>query len=105
VQFARACVGLDFARDAMRAEHRHSVGGHVCQLVHEHGALGLQAIDHGLVMHDLMPHIDWRAVLLQRTLHDLDGTHDRGTEAVWLGQDHPQRRGALGLLQHAIPPP
>jgi hypothetical protein len=35
-------------------------------------------------MHDLVPHIDRRAVFLERTLDDFDGTHHAGAKAARL---------------------
>jgi hypothetical protein len=40
-----------------------------------------------LVVHDLVAHIDGLAILIERLLHDIDGTHDPGTEAAWLGKN------------------
>ncbi len=78
---------LDPAGDAMGAEHGDRIGRDLMQVLDEHRALGLQAFDHVFVMHDLMPHIDRRTVLLQRALDDLDGAHDAGAEPARLGQN------------------
>ncbi len=48
--------------------------------------MALQALDHVFVVHDLVPDIDRRAVLLQRALDDLDGTHDARAKAARLRQ-------------------
>ena len=47
-----------------------------------------------LVVHDLVPDIDRRAVFLQRALDDLDGAHDTGAEAARLRED--DLHGGLG---------
>jgi hypothetical protein len=44
--------------------------------------LGAQIVDHVLVVHDLVAHVDRRAVQLERALHDLDRTLDAGAEAA-----------------------
>ena len=85
-------VVLDRAGDAVRAEDGHRVGGHLGQILDETRALGLQAFDHVLVVHDLVPHVDRRAIFLQRALDDLDGAHDAGAESAWLSQNDPHQR-------------
>ena len=62
-------------------------GGTSESFLDEHRALGLQAFDHVLVVHDLVPHIDRRAVFLQRALDDLDRAHHAGAETARLGQN------------------
>src|SRR5205814_720724 len=52
--------------------------------------LGAQPLDDVPIVHDLMAHIDRRAVFLERPLDDLDGSFDAGTEATRLGQHHSQ---------------
>ena len=47
------------------------------------------------VVHDLVPHVDRAAELLERALDDLDRAVDAGAEAARLGQDH--------LLHHSTP--
>ncbi len=59
---------------AMRRKHHGRIGlGDLVELLHKNGALGLQALHHGAVVHDLVAHIDRRAVLGERQLDDLDG--------------------------------
>ena len=79
---------LDALGDAMGAEDRDGVVGNFRHVLHEHGALGLEAFDDVLVVHDLVPHIDRRAVFLQRALDDLDGAHDASAKSPRLSQDH-----------------
>jgi hypothetical protein len=77
-------AGLDRhrLRHAMGGEHHGRAGRHLVQLVHEHRALGLQALDHVAVVHDLVAHIDGGAVALERALDDLDGALDAGAETA-----------------------
>src|SRR5476649_1642427 len=56
---------LNAARNAMRAEDRHGVFRYLGQRLDEARALGLQAVDHMLVVDDLVAHINRRAVFLQ----------------------------------------
>ncbi|MCY1539447.1 hypothetical protein D9M68_750340 [compost metagenome] len=72
----------------MRAEDRHRVRGHLGQLFDEHGALRLQVVDDVLVVHDLVAHVDGRAVAPQRVFDRVDGPHDAGAETTGLGKDH-----------------
>jgi hypothetical protein len=44
-----------------------------------------------LVVHDLVADIDGLAVLIERLLDDIDGTHDAGTKAAWLGKNNSHR--------------
>ncbi len=39
------------------------------------------------VVHDLVAHIDRRAIPLERPLNDLDCAHNAGTKPAWLCQD------------------
>ena len=74
-------------RHAMRAEDRDGVGRDLGEVLDEVRALGLQAFDHVLVVHDLVAHIDRRAVFLERALDDLDRAHHAGAEAARLRQN------------------
>jgi hypothetical protein len=66
--------GIDRNRfgNAMRGKHHMGTGGHLVQLVDENGPSCPQAVDHEFVVHDFVPHIDRRAMALQRLLDDLD---------------------------------
>ena len=91
IDHRQAAVGglaLDVLRHAMRAEDRHRPVGNFGDVLDEARAFGLQGFDHVFVMDDLMPHIDRRAVFLQRALDDVDRPHDAGAEAARLGQHH-----------------
>src|SRR5690606_28456463 len=57
------------------------------ELLDEHGALGAQALHHGLVVHDLVADVDGRAVERERPLDDLDGALDARAEAARIGEE------------------
>jgi hypothetical protein len=41
-----------------------------------------------LVVDDLMADIDRLAIFIERLFHDIDGAHDPGAKAAWLGKDY-----------------
>jgi hypothetical protein len=45
-----------------------------------------QVLDHVLVVHDLVAHVDRRAALLERALDDLDRALDAGAETAGIGE-------------------
>ncbi|MET3556564.1 hypothetical protein ABIC50_006512 [Burkholderia sp. 567] len=71
----------------MRAEDRHGAVRHLVELLNESCPFITQIFDDMPVMHDLMTHIDRRAVLLQRAIDDLDCADNPRTEAAGLGKD------------------
>ena len=71
---------------------------HLVQLLDEHRALGAQVVDHELVVHDLVAHVDRRAVQLERALDDRDGAVDAGAEAARLGEQDLGRSDGRGSL-------
>ncbi len=79
---------LDAFRHPMGAEDGHRVGRHLRELLDEARPLGLEVFDHVLVVHDLVAHVDGRAVFLQRALDDLDRPNDAGAKTPRLSQDH-----------------
>jgi len=79
---ARLGVLAHRLRDAVGAENHRGAGGHLVELLDEHGALAAQLCHHGLVVDNLMAHVDRRAVLLERALDDVDGALDPGAEAA-----------------------
>lgn len=56
------------------------------QILDEHRALGFQAFDDVLVVHDLVADVDRRSVLLERAFDDLDRAHDSGAKSARLSQ-------------------
>ena len=73
-------------RDAVRAEdHDHAVR-HLVELVDEHRAARAQVVDHELVVHHFVAHVDRRAEHLQRAVDDLDRAIDAGAEAARVSQ-------------------
>ena len=79
---------------AVRAEDGDGARRDLGQLLDEDRALGLEAIDHELVVHDLVPDVDRRAVFLERALDDFDGAHDAGAESARLRKNDFHGRAA-----------
>jgi hypothetical protein len=71
----------------MGAENHRCAVRHLLEFLDEHGALGLEAVDHVAVVHHFMPHVDRRAELFQRAFDDGDRAFDAGAEAAGVGQD------------------
>jgi len=71
------------------AKDGHRVFRYLGERLDEAGALGLKAVDHVLVVHDFVAHIDRSAVLLKRALDNLDGPHHARAKAAGLRQDNP----------------
>ena len=86
-QAARLCFLFNDARHAMGTENSDRTRGGFGQLVDEARALGLERIDHMLVVDDLMAHVDRGAVFFQGAFHDLDGTYDTRTKTAGLGKE------------------
>src|SRR6185437_1020241 len=72
---------------AMGAEYSDGAFGHLVQFLDKAGAIVLELVHHMLVVNDLVADIDGLAILIERLLHDIDGTHDPGTEAARLGKN------------------
>ncbi len=66
-------------------------GGHFVQFLDEDRAPGAQAVDHELVVHDLVAHIDRRAPFLDRHFDDLDRAVHAGAEAARGGEIEGER--------------
>ena len=77
---------LDAFCHPMGAEDGDRIGRHFGQVLDEARAFGLQALHHVLIVHDLVAHIDRRAVFLQRPFDDLDGAHHTGAKSTRLGE-------------------
>jgi hypothetical protein len=54
------------------------------QILDEDRPLIFQAFDHVFIVHDLVAHIDRRAILFERALDDFDCTHDPRTKSAGL---------------------
>ena len=84
----RARLVLDRVRHTMgREDHRGAVR-HVAQLLDKDRAEPAQPVDHVAVVHHLVPHVHRRTEQLQRTLDDVDGAIDPGTEAARVGEQY-----------------
>jgi len=59
---------------------------HFGKVLHEARALGLEALHHVPVVDNLMANVDRRSELFERTLHNLDGPDNPGTESPRLCQ-------------------
>ncbi|MET3909642.1 hypothetical protein ABID59_003999 [Bradyrhizobium sp. S3.3.6] len=81
---ARGGLFLDAAGDAMGTEDGNSLRWNFGQFLDEDRAFVLQALDDVFVVHDLMAHVDRRAVFLQGPLHDLDRAHHTRAKAARL---------------------
>ena len=71
----------------MGAEHGDGAFGHFVQFLDKARALVLELVHHMLVVDDLMADIDGLAVFIERLFHDIDGAHDPGAKAAWLGKN------------------
>jgi hypothetical protein len=68
-----------------RKDHRAVVRA-FAEFFDEDGAELLQPIDHVIVMHDLVLHIDGCAIFRDRAFDDLNGAIDPGAEAAGVGE-------------------
>ena len=79
----RCAASRDRLGDAVRREdHRLAGVGNFVELLDEHRALRLQALDDVAVVDDLVADIDRRPEFLERQLDDLDRPVDAGAEAA-----------------------
>ncbi len=67
-------------RDPVCREHADRSRRDLVLVVDEDGAEPLEPLDHVVVVHDLVAHVDRRTVLLQQDLDDLDRPVDSGAE-------------------------
>ena len=83
---ARLGVGAHRLRHAVRGEDDGASRRDLVELLDEHRALLAQVVDDELVVHDLVAHVDRRAVALERLLDDGDRAIDAGAEAAGIGE-------------------
>ena len=86
----RRCFRAHALRDPVRRKHDRRSLGNFFDFVDEHRALAFQVVDDEFVVHNLVAHVDRRAVLRQRALDDRDGPVDPGAEAAGIGEDDVQ---------------
>ena len=75
-----------------REDHRGVGIGHLVELADEDCALPLQVFHDVFVVHDLVAHIDRRAMDRERLLDRIDGTDDPGAEAARGAEQDVERR-------------
>jgi hypothetical protein len=95
LQAAGAGVGVHGGRHAVGREDDRLALGHLGLLLHEDRAPLAQLLDHVLVVHDLLAHVDGRAVQLERVLDRLHGAVDARAVAARSGQQQ-----LLGKVRH-----
>ena len=78
--------------DAVSTEDHRRIVGNLVQLLDKYGPLGFETVDHVLIVHDFVTHIDGRAELEQRPLDYLDRTIDAGTESAGRCDNELQRQ-------------
>ena len=97
LEAARVGLAAHVERHAVGREDHGRARRDLVELLDEDRALGAQVLDHELVVHDLVAHVDRRAVDGERAFHDLDGAIDAGAEPARLGQkDFGAVEGARG---------
>ena len=79
-------------RHPVRAEDHGGAIGYLVQVLDEDRAIGAQLLDHVAVVHDLVAHVDRRALGFQRALDDGDGAVDAGAEAAGIGEQDVHER-------------
>ncbi len=94
-QRAPRCLVGDLLRDPVRAEHGDRAVGDLVELVDEARALGAQVLDHVLVVHDFVAHVDGRAVEFKRAFDDGNRALDPGAKAARLGKQDLHASGCL----------
>ncbi len=72
--------------DTMGTEDENDVVRHIGHVFDEDGAAGAQVVDHELVVHHFMTHIDGRTENIQRPVDDVDGAVHAGAEAAGIGE-------------------
>jgi hypothetical protein len=82
----------------VRAENRDGSIGDFVQFLDEARALALERFHDVAIVDDLVPDVDGLTVLFERTLDDVDGANDAGTEAAWLGENDAHAIPLIGLF-------
>ncbi len=82
---------------AVGGEHHGGARGHLGDLLDEDGPAGLEVGHHVLVVHDLLAHVDRRAVQVERLLDRDHGPVDTGAVAARRGEQH--RAVGLGRVE------
>ena len=72
--------------DAMGAKDSDRERRHLRQILDKDCAFVLKAFDHVFIVDDLVPHIDRRAIFLERALDDLNRTYNACAKSAGLGQ-------------------
>ncbi len=104
LQAAIGCRVHDRRRHAVRAEDDVRALGHLVDLVDEDRALLLELGHDVDVVHDLLAHVDRRAVALERLLDGDHGAVDAGAVAARRGEQHPLVSGDGDILERLAPP-
>jgi hypothetical protein len=78
----------------VRGEDHHRALRHLAQVIGEYRALPAKVLDDVAVVHDLVSHVDRRAVDLERHVHDVDRAVHAGAESARRGE--PERAWVRG---------
>ena len=98
-QIAVVGFDLDLLGDAVGGEYGDGTIRHVVHFLDENRALGAQAFDDVLVVHEFVADVDGRAVDFQGAFDDFDGAFDAGAETARAGQQDSQ---VFGHRDHLI---
>ena len=103
VELAPSGLGRDRLRHAVRGEDHRLVGiRHLGELLDEDRALRFQPLDDVFVVHDLVAHVDRRAVEAQRLLHSIDRPHHAGAETARRTEKDAQLGLGRNLARHRV---
>ena len=102
LQAAALGLGVDRRRDAVGGEDGdRALGDRVVELLDEDRAALAQLLDDVLVVHDLLAHVDRRAVELERALDGLHGAVDAGAVAARGGEQELLEGAAIAPMVRA----
>ncbi|MNY51145.1 hypothetical protein D3C86_1867090 [compost metagenome] len=88
----------------MGAEDDDDVVRYLVQFLDEDGAAGAQVLDHELVVHHFMAHVDRRAEHFQGAIDDLDRAVDAGAEAAGVGEGDLHGKSRHAGIRRGPPP-